>query len=71
MADYSVKQIPVMIEYLKSVMKETEDAALKIGENLRLISANGSGSSRERGHQQLAGLAPVSGYYKAEDRACH
>lgn len=47
-ADYSINQIPVLNEHLKSVMKETEDAALLIGENLRRISANNNGSSKDR-----------------------
>lgn len=47
-ADYSITQIPVLNECLKSVMKETEDAALLIGENLRRISANGNELSKDR-----------------------
>lgn len=47
-ADYSINQIPVLNEHLKSVMKETEDAALLIGDNLRRISANSNGLSSDR-----------------------
>lgn len=47
-ADYSINQIPLLNEHLKEVMKETEDAALLIGENLRRISANSDGSSKNR-----------------------
>ena len=47
-ADYSINQIPLLNEHLKSVMKETEDAALLIGENLRRISSNSNGMSKDR-----------------------